>query len=157
MVNQNSINAANSYIVSQSKHADKTFWQFKNKTIRPFVTISREMGAGGTSVGEKLVEYLNFRDEISECKWTLFDKNLIEKVIEDNNLPEVFRHFLTEERIPDLQSIFETLMGLHPGVHNLVKKTCNTIFNLASTGNVVIIGRGASIICKNLPGVFMCG
>jgi cytidylate kinase len=153
MINQNTINAANSYIVSQAKHADKTSWQL-NRIICPFVTISREAGAGGTSLGEKLVEYLNYRDNPSDCKWTLFDKNLIEKVIEDYNLPGAFRHFLTEERIPELQSVFETLMGLHPGINKLAKKTCNTIFNLASMGNVVIIGRGANIINKNLPGGF---
>lgn len=156
MLNPDLIQKADSYIISQLKKHPETQ---QNRTIfrqiRPFVTISRETGAGGTSVGEELVEYLNSNDySKGDVKWTLFDKNLIEKVIEDHKLPEVFKHYLSEQTISGIQDTFERLMGLHQGISMLASKTCNTIISLASIGNVVIIGRGANILTKNLPGGF---
>lgn len=156
MINPNLIQKADAYIISQlKKHPEKQSKKAVFKQIYPFVTISREAGAGGTSVGEELVEYLNNKDFTKgDIKWTLFDKNLIERVIEDHKLPEVFRHYLNEEKISGIQDAFERLMGLHPGMSVLASKTCNTIISLASMGSVVIIGRGANIITKNLPGGF---
>ena len=156
MLNPNLIQKADAYIISQLKKHPETH---HNKTIfkqtPPFVTISREACAGGTPVGEELVEYLNSNDySKKDIKWALFDKNLIEKVIEDHKLPEVFKHYLNEQTISGIQDTFERLMGLHPGISMLVSKTCNTILSLASIGNVVIIGRGANILTKNLPGGF---
>lgn len=152
MINHGTIRAANSYIVSQLKHTDEPSRQIVTKITQPFVTISREAGAGGTSVGDKLVEYLNFKEPDAECKWALFEKNLIEKVIEEHNLPDEFRHYMPEEKVSEMQNVFETLMGLHPGISKLASKTCNTILHLASIGNVVLVGRGANIITKYLKG-----
>jgi cytidylate kinase len=154
MINPNLVRAANAYIVSQSKKQAKPFGKAIDKAAQPFITISRETGAGGTTVGELLVEYLNCRDDIESRRWKLYDKNLIQKVIEDHKLPELYSDFLNETRISEIQDTFETLMGLHPGMSQLAKKTCSTILNLASIGNVVIVGRGANIITRNLPGGF---
>lgn len=148
----NVIRATYSYIVSQLKSPDEIIRQTENKATRPFVTISRETGAGGTSVGEKLVNFLNDRDTETEGKWDLFDKNLIEKVIEEHHLPELFRNFLTEKKVSEIQDTFEQLIGVHPGMSRLSRKTCNTIVNLASMGKVVIIGRGANILTRGFPG-----
>jgi cytidylate kinase len=156
MINPDMIQKADAYIISQlKKHPDSPYNKTLLQQVRPFVTISREAGAGGSSVGEELVNYLNNIDYTSgEVKWTLFDKNLIEKVIEDHSLPEVFRHYLNEQTISGIQDTFERLMGLHPGMSMLASKTCNTILSLASIGNVVIVGRGSNILTKNLPGGF---
>jgi len=154
MPNGKVINATYSYIVSQLKSPDETPRVTERKITRPFVTISREAGSGGTTVGEKLVDFLNDKDIESEGKWDLFDKNLIEKVIEEHNLPEVFRNYLAEQKVSEIQDTFEQLMGVHPGISRLAHKTCNTIVNLASMGKVVIIGRGANILTRSLPGGF---
>jgi len=152
MPNGNSIKATYSYIVSQLKPPDETIKQRNQIAVKPFVTISRETGAGGTSVGEILVRYLTERDIDSDGNWTLFDKNLIEKVIEEHNLPEIFKNFLTEQKVSEIQDTFEQLIGVHPGISRLAHKTCNTIINLASMGKVVIIGKGANILTRSLPG-----
>ena len=154
MLETNIIQAGNAYIASQLKgHAEQSR-HIDQKYPKPFVTISRESGAGGTKVGEKLIEYLNINDTYTGSKWALFDKNLIERVIEEHHLPEQFRNFLSEEKYSEVQNTFERLMGLHPGISMLASKTCNTIINLASLGNVIIIGRGANILTRNIPGGF---
>jgi cytidylate kinase len=150
---QNSFHAANAFIVSQLGHTSKqpntTF-----KTINPFVTISRESGAGGSLVAEKLIHFLNENDYEKDFSWTLFDKNIIEKVIEEHNLPESFKNYFSENKISEIQSAFEQLMGLHASITKLTNKICSTIINLASIGNVVIVGRGANILTRNLPAGF---
>jgi len=154
MINSSIIQAGNAYIASHLKGNSTSSKLFDQRYPKPFITISRESGAGGTKVGEKLIEYFNYNDYYSGCRWALFDKNLIAKVIEDHHLPENFKKFLTEEKYSEVQNTFESLMGVHPGMTKLASKTCNTIINLASLGNVVIIGRGANILTKNLSGGF---
>lgn len=154
MNNPNIVQAANAYIVSESKQTGESIRKVITKSTQPFVTISRETGAGGTTVGNLLVNYLNERDKNNYFKWKLFDRNIIGRVLEDHRLPELYKDFLNETKISEIQDTFERLMGLHPGMNQLAKKTCQTILNLASLGNVVIIGRGANIITKNLEGGF---
>jgi cytidylate kinase len=151
MINSNIIQAGNAYIASHLKgHSPLT----GHKHARPFITISRESGAGAAKVGEKLIDFLNEKDVYSENSWALFDKNLIAKVIEEHHLPGVFKNYLTEQKYSEVQNTFESLMGLHPGISKLAAKTCSTIIHLASLGNTVIIGRGANILTKNMPGGF---
>jgi cytidylate kinase len=153
MYSQNAFHSANAFIISQLSHTAKQPQQ-AFKQINLFVTISRESGAGGSTVAEKLIHFLNENDFNEQCKWTLFDKNIIEKVIEEHNLPENFKNYFSEKKISEIQSAFEQLMGLHASNTKLTTKICSTIINLASMGNVVIVGRGANILTRNLPGGF---
>ncbi len=152
MNNPNAFQAANAYISSHLKQAGDKTGKMNHKNFRPFVTISRETGSGGTSIGEKLTEFLNSYDFDKKSDWALYDRNLIEKVIEEHHLPSEFRYFLNEERVPELQSVLETLSGMHPGISKLVGKTFSTIVHLASLGNAVIIGRGANFLTRHING-----
>lgn len=146
------LDACKSYIICQILHAKENTEKNKGTSVYPFVTISREAGAGGTLTAQKLVEYLNENDKMSMCPWALFDKNLIQKVIEEHNLPVEFGMFMPENKVSEMQSIFEQLFGLHPPQSKLVDKVSHTILHLAQLGNVVIVGRGANIITRHLPG-----
>jgi cytidylate kinase len=152
MSESNIVGAANAYIVSQSKSSEKSLEKTLNSRVNPFVTISRETGAGGTILAGYIVDYMN--SLTGQTAWKLYDKNLIEKVIEEHKLPGMYRDFLNESGMSEIEDMFEMLMGLHPGIGQLAKKTCSTILNLAIIGRVVIVGRGANIITKNLPGGF---
>jgi hypothetical protein len=120
----------------------------------PCITISREVGAGADIVSEKICGTLQKRAKDEHVKWTLFDKNLIEKVIEDNNLPEKLNAYLEEDKITEINSIVSELLGLHPPVWLLVHKTAQTILQLASMGNVIIMGRGSNIVTAHMKNVF---
>ena len=54
----------------------------------------------------------------------------------------------------NMSDTLDELFGLHPSTWTLVRKTADTILHLAELGNVVIIGRGANIITKNLDSAF---
>jgi hypothetical protein len=123
-------------------------------TLGPCITISREVGAGADAVSERVCDLLQKKRRYEEVKWTVFDKNLIEKVIEDHNLPEKLSEYLEENKITEINSMVSELLGLHPPIWVLVHKTAKTILQLAEMGNVIIIGRGANVVTAYMKNVF---
>ncbi|MGD8414557.1 MAG: cytidylate kinase-like family protein [Candidatus Latescibacterota bacterium] len=119
---------------------------------RPFVTISREAGAGGHTVGQRVVELLN--KPARKAPWTLFDKQLVDLVIEKHNLPKNLSKYMNEAGVHAFEDFVAELVGLHPAADTFIRKTNETILALAKMGNAVIIGRGASYVTKGLPGGF---
>jgi cytidylate kinase len=118
---------------------------------RPLVTISRETGAGGTTLAEALATYLNARIPKKAVPWTVFDKNLIEKVLEEHDLPARLAELLPEDRHSAVADAVEELLGLHPSAWRIVQDTTETIRHLAEVGNVILVGRGAHVITEALP------
>jgi hypothetical protein len=85
--------------------------------------------------------------------WTVFDRNLMAKVLEDHNLPARLAQFLPEDRMTELQDIADELFGLRPGSWTVIHQTAETILKLAELGNVILIGRGANVVTAKLPHV----
>jgi len=112
----------------------------------PTITISRQAGIGAAFICEKLVEYFNNRAIENYDDWTFFDKDLMEKVIADHQLPEHFKKYLIDESPAKIDSWFGEILGITPSKLLLLNKTKNTILHLAEFGNVIIVGRGANII-----------
>lgn len=121
--------------------------------IRPAITISRLAGTGGYRVASKLAQYLQ-NHAPGPCEWTVFDRNLIEKVLEDHHLHRRIADFMAENHRSVIMDSLEEYLGLHPSSWTLVKKTAETILRLAQMGYVVIVGRGGNVITGKLPNVF---
>jgi len=121
--------------------------------VKPAITISRMCGSGGRTVASKLVEYLMEYTPI-ECHWTVFDRKLIERVLEDHHLSKRIADFLPENHKSALSDTLEDLLDLHPPISIIVKQTAETIWNLAEMGYVILVGRGANVITQRLPNVF---
>lgn len=118
------------------------------------VTISRQAGAGGHAVAEELIAQLQRRATASSRPWTIFDRNLVEQVLKDHDLPGRLAKFMPEDRIAEMSDTIDELFGLRPSSWVLVRKTADTILHLAELGNVVVIGRGANIITRRLDTAF---
>lgn len=117
----------------------------------PVVTISRETGAGAITIAHLVAERLNRVAHKDECPWTVFDRNLIEKVLEDHDLPGAIKRFVQEDAtVFSPRRIVEELLGLHPSDWTLLHHTTDTILRLAQLGNVILVGRGASVITSHL-------
>ncbi len=110
------------------------------------VTISRQAGSGAHVVAEALVTRLQTGAQKDACPWTIFDRNLVEKVLEDHDLPGRLAKFMPEDRKTEMSDTLDGLFGLQPSAWTLVRKTADTILHLAEVGNVILIGRGANII-----------
>jgi cytidylate kinase len=120
---------------------------------QPSITISRESGAGATTVAQMVAEQLNaiIKPAATEAAWTVFDKNLAKEVLIEHKLsPEIEKFMVEDARLP-VESIVEELLGLHPNTWWLVQQTTKTILRLASMGRVVMVGRGAEVITQLLP------
>lgn len=114
------------------------------------VTISRQAGCGARAIGEKLAELLQAKAPHDHVPWTVFDRNLVERVLEDHNLPSRLARFMPEDRISAISDTMDDLFGLHPPSWILVRQTAETILHLAELGSVILIGRAANIITSNL-------
>jgi cytidylate kinase len=117
-----------------------------------FVTISRETGAGGVAVAERLATELNAGRTGGGVPWTVFDRELVEIVRRDHSLPEKLSGYLTEDAFPEMKAIIDDLFGFEESVSSIVRKTSRTILRLARLGNAILVGRGANIVTRELEG-----
>ena len=142
------------FINCQLQPPDKPMPLQKDGVRRRAVTISRLVGSGGHAVAVKLAEYLEARAPGEKCPWTVFDRNIVEKVLEDHNLPKRLAHFMPEDRVSEASDIMDELFGLHPPSWTLVRQSAETILRLVELGNVIVIGRGSTVITRHLDYVF---
>jgi cytidylate kinase len=122
--------------------------------VRRAVTISRQAGCGALAVAEKLARYLQEHSPKNPIPWTVFDRNLMEKVLEDHDLPTRLAQFLPEDRVSYLEDIMTDLLQAYPSSQTVVRQITETILKLASLGNVILIGRGGNVITARLPNIF---
>jgi cytidylate kinase len=121
---------------------------------RPAITISRQTGAGALTVANLVVEQLNLDYQGDPpCAWTVFDRNLAQRILEDHQLSTSMERFIPEEAKLPLTDALESVLGLHPSYWLLRQHTVETIRRLAAQGNVILVGRGASAITAELPHV----
>ena len=114
------------------------------------VTISREALAGASDIAQLVAQRLNEKASAEDCPWTVFDRNLVERVLEDHELPKAIDRFMSEDAsVFSPGSAVEELLGLHPSDWTLVQHTTETILRLAHLGNVILIGRGANVITSH--------
>jgi cytidylate kinase len=122
--------------------------------VRRAVTISRQAGCGALAVAEKLARYLQEHSPKNTRPCAIFDRNLMEKVLEDHDLPARLAQFLPEDRVSYLEDIMADLLQTYPTSQTVIRQTTETILKLASVGNVILIGRGGNIITARLPNMF---
>jgi len=141
-----------SRVSSWFKQLDElTSMKHKPRENKPYVTISRQSGAYGTTVAEMLAEYLSKHERRRDAVWAIFDKGLIKKVIDDNKFPGKYEKYFNEYAMPAVQDIMEDLLRVHPPHETLVRKMSETIFRLSSVGYVIIIGSGGNLITQKIP------
>ncbi|HAR96881.1 MAG TPA: hypothetical protein DCR97_13110 [Deltaproteobacteria bacterium] len=121
--------------------------------VRPAITISRLTGAGGHVIAAELAEFLQDRVP-GDQPWTVFDQNLVEKVLEDHNLEKRVADAMSEEHKSMFADLVEAIIRKHPSAWTLVEHTSATILRLATMGNVILVGRGGVVITSKLPNAF---
>jgi cytidylate kinase len=121
---------------------------------RPAITISRQSGAGALTVASLLAQHLNrhYQGE-PPSPWTVFDRNLAQRILEDHHLSTTMERYIPEDAKLPLTDAFESALGLHPSFWLMRQHTMETIRRLATQGNVILVGRGASTITAGLPHV----
>ena len=135
-------------------HSRKSREEEKKKEIYPCITISRQTGAGSYEVSERLIKILDKHSKDPEQKWTFFNKELIQKVIEDHNLPKIVSEYMIETKYSHINDAVYELLGVKPSEWKLIQKTTETILQIGRMGKAIIVGRGGNIITSKLPNAF---
>ncbi len=149
MIHRTSLDTFGRYLGAQSLPAPE-----RSRAPKPAITISRETGSGALSVASLIAEKLNVDCQGDPpCPWTVFDRNLVAKILEDHKLSAATEAFMPEDTRFSLTDAFESLLGLHPGSWNLREYAKRTVQKLASGGNVILVGRGSAIVTANLSNV----
>jgi hypothetical protein len=121
----------------------------------PFITISRQAGAGGRSIAQELVATLNDLDP-GDLKWTVWDGELVERVAAEHHVPVSKIEALEDQRPNWLETALSGLtLGAaadNPDHLHVYHSVVATIRSLAELGRVVIVGRGAVRVTHDIPG-----
>lgn len=142
------------YIDKHYQESDEAKFHKRKMNPGPIITISRQTGIGAATICENLTEYFNQRAVSDYKDWTYFDRDLIEKIMEDHNLPSHFRKYLAEEKPNKVDSWFGEMLGISPSKISLLHKTTQTITKLAEFGNAIIVGRASNVVLAKKPNAF---
>lgn len=111
----------------------------------PTVTITREFGCEGYPVAERLQGLLESR---SGKPWLVMDRALLDAVAKDHNLnQEILENLGVKNRfLDDMLSTFSSRWKSDKDYYRLLSRQ---IVALATEGNVILVGRGASILTQD--------
>ena len=149
MINAN-LDHCLSFINSQSTSAG---WETAEAGVRRAVTISRQAGCGGVIVAEKLANHLQQHSPTPGKTWTVFDRDLMLKVLADHKLPAHLAKFLPESRVSMIEDTLADIFGVRPPAEMLVRQTAETLLKFADLGTVILVGRAGNIVTAKLPHV----
>ena len=119
--------------------------------IRPFVTISRQAGAGGLSLANVLIEKFNEQpDKELFSGWEMFDQKLVAMVADDPSLRVSVEALLSEEYRRASDDFFRQLLTATTHQDIVMDRVFRLVRVLAEVGKAVIVGRAGSEVTRGL-------
>ena len=121
------------------------------------ITISRQYGAGGRTIGEKVAQQLNY---------SFFDNELIQMVAEKAKISEETVKYFEKEKYGKFQEFISGMMPKrlvdyirHGGNESIEEEIYvgllqDIIRKIAEEGNAVVIGRASQYILKDFENVY---
>lgn len=145
---QSTLNRCHSFVVCHLNDEQKSDRPLKVQM--PFITISRQTGAGARTLGQRLQRLLDADMPLVENQWTLFDRDLVQTAMREHGLPERFARYLPEAHVSEIGSLIGELLGLHPPIWELNQDVFETLIHLANLGGVILVGRGSNVVTRKL-------
>jgi hypothetical protein len=122
----------------------------KDVPLRPTITITREFGCEAFPVAEELIKLLQQK---SGEQWVMVDKSLLDAIAKDHNITEdIIRSLGQKPRW--LDEMFATLAPRWKSDTDYYRLICQEVVSIATAGNAVIVGLGASIITQSMKNCF---
>jgi len=97
-----------------------------------FITLTRKMGTNGSEIARRVADQLQY---------TLYDTEAIENAAREMGFLKDVKE--VDEKVP---SLFERLFSHRPEIH--LDRLHSIIYELASRGNAVFLGRGSHILLR---------
>jgi cytidylate kinase len=142
------------YVIFQLEERKRPPARGRQSPPGPAVTISYQTGSGAHETARCLAGILQAVEPKGFSLWTVFDRQLLEKVLEEHHLPKRLARLLAEERRSYIRDVMEELVGLRPPSWVVEPLVAESILHLADAGHVILVGRGASVITARMPNVF---
>jgi hypothetical protein len=120
----------------------------------PAITVAAETGSGADELAKELTLLLQAGEPIGSPPWTVFDRQLVEKMLEEHHLPARLARLMPEDKRSYLDDVLDEILGLRPPSWELIPSLVKTVLHLAYVGHVILVGRGAGFITEQLPNVF---
>jgi cytidylate kinase len=104
------------------------------------ITVTREYGAGGAEVGQRLAEALG---------WELLDRELLHRAAAVEHVPDA-----DLERLDEKALTLADRFRLHPPHQKYMHGLTEVARQAAARGNVVLVGRGTRHLVGDAPNIF---
>lgn len=119
----------------------------------PFVTISRQSGAGGHALARDILWEMENHAQTNELfqGWDLFDQTVCALVLQDPEIIASFDALVTEEYRSEIQQILYDMMTGRSQQYLTYKRIFEIVRILATLGKAIIIGRGGVCVTRDIP------
>ena len=119
--------------------------------VGPFVTISRQFGCYGFSLGLLLLEILNEDAEPDET-WQIYQKDILARLSSETDMAAEILDQQRRSRPRMIADFFRSLSSeAVPSGQEVRKKTSAIIKGVAIDGHAIIVGQGGTIATRGLP------
>jgi cytidylate kinase len=119
--------------------------------MRPFVTISRQAGAGGHTLAKTLIARFDERsDDELFSDWEMFDQKLVDMVADDPDLRVSVEDLLSEEYRKAIDDFFRQLFTSTTHQDIVMDRMFRLVRTIAEVGKAVIVGRAGSEVTREL-------
>jgi len=118
----------------------------------PFITISRQTGAGGHRLASAILSQMEERKGLPVFEgWQMCDREICKLIAEDPNLHVSMHSLLSSEYHSVIEDILDQLVAGITSQDVVIKKMFKIIRTLAVFGKVVFVGHAASTLTRQLP------
>ncbi len=114
------------------------------------ITISREFGCEAYPLANALKEKL---EKLTQKTWAIFTEDAIDQVHSDSILSaDLSENFGEQSKF--LEAILSSLIPNRVTEEEYYRNVIKTIAAIAHRGHAILVGRGASVVTKDLPNCF---
>lgn len=124
----------------------------KATAVHPFITLSREVCSGASTLGGMLIDRLDSEFGEEGEDWVLLDRDLLSYALAHHELPQKLARYLPEDKVSEIDSIIGEIVGLHPSIWALEQQVAESIVQLAHVGRIIFVGRAAHLLTRSVPG-----
>jgi len=119
----------------------------------PFVTISRQAGAGGRRLAQAVLRTMEAHRYHELFRgWKIVDRILCEEVLEDPAIRVSIEELVTEEYRSLIEDFFADLFGQESPQFTVYRHIFQIQRMFAVIGKVILVGRAANQSTRDLPG-----
>ena len=123
----------------------------KPERAGPYVTISRQFGCYGFSLGLLLMEILN-EDADSEHTWRIYHKEILSRLATQTNMAKELLEKERRSKPRMLVHFFRSFSGEKvPSGHEIRNRITTIVRGLAIEGHAIVVGQGGAAATRDLP------